>query len=498
MTPTLQDRECNANYRAPRLQLSLRDFDLIEQVDSLYLGLEYCPQGELFQQITGRKALSMEQTRFYAAEIVDILSYLQSEQVVHRDLKPENLLLTAEGHLKLADFGSAKDLSNAEEAGAPDGMRANILAGTADYIAPEVLRNEVVTCAADLWALGCLIFQMLAGKPPFRDQTEYLTLERVSAGTYTAPDEFPEDALDLVQQLLVLEPTQRLGWGEEGMQRLKRHKFFSGVRWEGLRGQRAPAWLRREPLANLEDEGFNWELTSLLAALPLHIEHPVAGTPSGAPAELGGGLSGWASRSFAGLTSVFHWPDHLLLEQALPLAAVPKMGLPDVVRILDHLLLPLLDARAVSLLACTSRELRQAVYGSSPAIWEAAARRSLPEPHPLQQPATRSSIQASLQAYADATRNIRNSTATHKQVHHARCATFNATASHLAVMQLQEGWAVKIFETDSMRCVTSYEVTTDSARIQGGFRRFQDGVNAASNKHTLLNILTAQRHNLWA
>ena len=58
-------------------------------------------------------------------------------QVVHRDLKPENLLLSGTGHLKLADFGSAKDLTE-ESAGVPEGMRANILTGTADYIAPEV------------------------------------------------------------------------------------------------------------------------------------------------------------------------------------------------------------------------------------------------------------------------------------------------------------------------------------------------------------------------
>ena len=58
--------------------------------------------------------------------------------MVHRDLKPENLLLMANGHLKLADFGSAKDLADDDSSHQPDGLRANILSGTADYIAPEV------------------------------------------------------------------------------------------------------------------------------------------------------------------------------------------------------------------------------------------------------------------------------------------------------------------------------------------------------------------------
>lgn len=74
-----------------------------------------------------------------------------------------------------------------------------------------MLRNEAVTCAADLWALGCLTFQMLVGRPPFRDSCEYLTLERVAARSFAFPASFPADARDLVDQLLVDEPCERLG-----------------------------------------------------------------------------------------------------------------------------------------------------------------------------------------------------------------------------------------------------------------------------------------------
>ena len=77
--------------------------------------------------------------------------------------------------------------------------------------AQQVLRNELVTHAVDLWALGCLIFQMLAGKPPFQDRSEYLTLERVAARDFAFPADMPPDATDLIDQLLVDEPSQRLG-----------------------------------------------------------------------------------------------------------------------------------------------------------------------------------------------------------------------------------------------------------------------------------------------
>ncbi|KAK9794617.1 hypothetical protein WJX73_010523 [Symbiochloris irregularis] len=140
------------------------------------------------------------------------------------------------------------------------------------------------------------------------------------------------------------------------------------------------------------------------------------------------------------------------LKQGRDLSRRPhQMGLPHVARILHHLLFPLLDASALAALACTSTELRAAVYETSPAIWEAAARRSLPQPHPLQQPATRSSIQAALQAYAHATRTVKAGTATHKHLNHASKASFNATASHLAVFHKGD---VKIFETES---ITSFE-----------------------------------------
>jgi 3-phosphoinositide dependent protein kinase-1 len=132
------------------------------------------------------------------------------EEVIHRDLKPENLLLDERGHLKLIDFGSAKALF-LPPATRKSGNRATSFVGTAEYVSPEVLRNQPISYASDLWALGCIVYQLLAGSPPFKAASEYLTFQLVTSREFTYPEGFPEEARDLVDRLLQLEPRKRIG-----------------------------------------------------------------------------------------------------------------------------------------------------------------------------------------------------------------------------------------------------------------------------------------------
>ena len=197
-----------------------------------------------------------------------MLADLRVAGVIHRDLKPENLLLTGlpvgggggegggvavatvegqpaaaplapppspSGVLKLIDFGSAKPLFLPPQARKPSGNRATSFVGTAEYVSPEVLGNQGVCFASDLWALGCLLYQMLAGAPPFRGQTEYLTLQAVGSGRLPPrfPRDFPADARDLVTRLLRRDPDERIG--ADDLAELRAHAFFEGVNWAALR-----------------------------------------------------------------------------------------------------------------------------------------------------------------------------------------------------------------------------------------------------------------------
>lgn len=137
--------------------------------------LDYCPGGEVFSYLRKAKRFDEQMSRFYAAEIVLILEFLhEREGVAYRDLKPENLLLDADGHIKLVDFGFAKRLGSRktrQEIGKVE-VDSNIgetytLCGTPEYLAPEVIQSKGHTTAVDWWALGILIYEFLTGYPPF-------------------------------------------------------------------------------------------------------------------------------------------------------------------------------------------------------------------------------------------------------------------------------------------------------------------------------------------
>ncbi|KAJ9553780.1 hypothetical protein OSB04_017825 [Centaurea solstitialis] len=210
---------------------------------SLYMALESCEGGELFDQITRKGRLTEDEARFYAAEVVDALEYIHIMGLIHRDIKPENLLLTSEGHIKIADFGSVKPMQDSRITVLPNAAsddKACTFVGTAAYVPPEVLNSSPATIGNDLWALGCTLFQMLSGASPFKDASEWLIFQRIIARDVKFPDYFSDDARDLIDKLLDMDPVKRPGAGRDGYASLKNHSFFRGIDWSGIRSQSPP------------------------------------------------------------------------------------------------------------------------------------------------------------------------------------------------------------------------------------------------------------------
>lgn len=204
---------------------------------SLYFVLDLASNGELLGVLKKMGTFDEECTRFYGAQILDAVDYMHSRGVIHRDLKPENVLLDSQMHVKITDFGTAKilDLKPQQNgigltAGDPmdgaDTDRAMSFVGTAEYVSPELLTDKNACKASDLWAFGCIIYQLLAGRPPFKAGNEYQTFQKIVALDYTFPDGFPSVARDLVERLLVLDPAKRLP-----IEHIKNHEFFDGVKW---------------------------------------------------------------------------------------------------------------------------------------------------------------------------------------------------------------------------------------------------------------------------
>jgi 3-phosphoinositide dependent protein kinase-1 len=215
----------------------------------LYLILELAPNGMLLDYIHGR-CIDLEAVRHYMAEIVLALEHLHSKAIVHRDLKPENLLLDEKMHIKITDFGTAKWLKGpppTSPSGAPL-ERKNSFPGSEEYVSPELLGEDEVTEASDLWALGVILYQLLVGKMPFKGATQFLTFQLIEAGEVAYPEGIDAQGKDLIAKLLVKDPSKRLGAGEGGYDKLKAHPFFEGINWEWILTSKPPELPPRQKL----------------------------------------------------------------------------------------------------------------------------------------------------------------------------------------------------------------------------------------------------------
>mmetsp|Transcript_45562 Transcript_45562/g.89649 ORF Transcript_45562/g.89649 Transcript_45562/m.89649 type:complete len:889 (+) Transcript_45562:41-2707(+) len=197
----------------------------------VYFLLEAALGGELFNVLRAQSILGQSQACFYIAATVVGLEYLHSLDYIYRDLKPENVLLMPDGYPKIADFGFAKRLT------AGDDYTTHTLCGTPDYLAPEVILGSGHSFGFDWWCVGILIYELLAGQPPFcnNENDTMKTYEDIVLGNLRYPSHFSQSSRLIITEFLQNKAEDRLGLKAGGVANIYQHEWFRGFDFAALK-----------------------------------------------------------------------------------------------------------------------------------------------------------------------------------------------------------------------------------------------------------------------
>lgn len=169
---------------------------------NVYIILEHCRRKSLDHVLKARKVLTEPEVRYYMRQLVEGCRYIHSQRVIHRDLKPGNMLINGNMQIKIADFGLATRVKY-------NGEKKHGVCGTPNYVAPEVLNESGYSHEVDAWSIGCIMYTMLCGNPPFEMPTLKETFKRISANKFAVPSHLSPAAKDLIRKLLHPKPTSR-------------------------------------------------------------------------------------------------------------------------------------------------------------------------------------------------------------------------------------------------------------------------------------------------
>ena len=245
--------------------------------DRLFFVLDYCSGGELFFHLGKAGEFRESVARYYTAELVLALSHLHTKGVIYRDLKPENVLLDADGHVKIADFGLSKvlddkllkkgkqiqrviDISKMERA------QTFSFCGTPEYLAPEILTRSGHGAGVDWWSLGMLLYEMLTGLPPWYTKDRRELFRRIQSAPLVFPSHVSSRATSIIRGFLERNVKKRLGSKKmNGVEGIKSHEFFNGLDWDRLfhRKVRTPFAPKKSSLGETDVSNFDKTFTRL-------------------------------------------------------------------------------------------------------------------------------------------------------------------------------------------------------------------------------------------
>ncbi|CAH1792083.1 unnamed protein product [Owenia fusiformis] len=226
--------------------------------DRLFFVMEYVNGGDLMFQIQRSRKFDEPRARFYAAEVTLALMFLHRHGIIYRDLKLDNILLDAEGHCKIADFGMCKE-------GMFPGKMTLTFCGTPDYIAPEILQELEYDASVDWWALGVLMYEMMAGQPPFEADNEDELFESILHDDVLYPVWLSKTAVAILKGFMTKNPGKRLGCVKNhgGERAILIHPFFhEKIDWEALEERKVKPPFKPKIKSKTDANNFDKDFTS--------------------------------------------------------------------------------------------------------------------------------------------------------------------------------------------------------------------------------------------